>query len=112
MSVFPDRYLNSVLSYWEPSASPSLTGFKTYAAPVTMRGRQEDKNTVFIDGSGREQVAQSVYWTEIDVKLEGYLCLGSSTEADPTTVAGAKEIRAFQKIPSLAATVQLRKAFV
>lgn len=110
--MFPNNLLQQTLTYWSPSANPDQFGFRSFSAPVTLDGRKEEKNVIFIDSDGREQVAESVYWTESDVQVQGYLFLGSSTVSDPTSVSGAKEIRAIQKIPSLRADKFLRKALV
>ena len=108
---FIDSLLTETVTYWSP-ATLNQFGRPSYGTPTTLTGRKEQKNELFIDASGRESLAESVYWLSSDVAVQGYLFLGSSTASDPTQVVGAKEIRAFQKTPSLDGDVFNRKAFV
>jgi hypothetical protein len=98
-----ERNLKQDLVYWAPG-TPDGFGGKTFITPVAILGRWEDRTNLFIDSNGNESRSSSRVYLKQDVVLEGYLFLGTSTASDPLTVAGAKEIRDFRKIPDLAAT--------
>ncbi len=106
-----DRNLKQAVTYWPPSTADAY-GRSTYGPPVKIRGRWEDKVELFIDAQGREDRSEAVVYVSRDVVNGGYLYLGVSTNADPTVVAGAKEIRQTGKSPTLKANSFARKAML
>lgn len=98
-------------TYWSPS-TPDGFGGKTYGTATALTVRWEDKIELFIDKDGREAQSSAQVFVGSDVAVEGYLYLGASSAADPRTVAGSREIRAFEKIPNLKASEFLRRAFL
>jgi len=108
---FIDRLFSQTITYW---GSPSTSGWggKTFDTPITLSGRWEDKQELFIDPMGNEVRSLAVVYVDQDVDLGGYLYLGTSTESDPETVSEAREIRSFAKVPSIDGETYLRKVWL
>lgn len=115
MSDFITRNLRQTATYWGNPA-PDGWGGKTFDAPVEILCRWEDKVEKVIGANGEEIVSRSVVFLAQDVDEGGFLYLGSvsgdSTDDSPEEVAGAYEIKAFRKIPSIRATKWERKAWL
>jgi len=103
--------LNQTITYWAPSSYDKF-GVGTYDDPVTVIGRWEDKQELFIDVNGKEVRSSSIVYLEDDVETGGYLYLGESTETTPIDETGAREIRGYAKTPSLDAVYFLRKIWL
>ncbi len=97
------------LVYWGTPVHGGLGG-DTFATPVEIKGRWEDAQKKFTDSNGNEIVSSSVVYLGQDVDIGGWLFrgkltdIGSADEDSPGDVSGAKEIKAFSKIPNLGAT--------
>jgi hypothetical protein len=102
--------LHQDLTYWTVSAD----GFGGYSfgVPKTLKGRWEDKSELFTSGYGKEMVSKAIVYLDTDVTLDGYLMLGTTTVADPTTLPGAYQVAAFRKVPNLGAVRFERKAYL
>ncbi len=88
------------ITYWAPSLANEL-GRVTFIAPVSLFAKWEDINVLFIDIFGDEVTSSArIFLWNTDVEPHGYLLRGVSVVADPLTVAGTREIRAFKKIES------------
>jgi hypothetical protein len=98
-------------TYWG-APMPNGTGGYTYAAPITMQVRWEERQEQFSNEQGEILVSQAVVFVPQDVVVGGYLYLGTSTAPDPTSVDGAYEIRRMIKIPDLRNAVAERRAFL
>lgn len=100
-----------VATYW---GAPTLAGYGvyTFAAPVQVNCRWEDKNEEFINDQGNDEMSQAVVYLDTDVAPGGYLFLGTSAVADPTTVDGAHKIKRFTKIPDVRAVNYQLKAWL
>ena len=105
------RNLKQNITYWSPGV-PDGYGGKTWGTPTTIKGRWEDRTEFIIDSQGRQIASLAVVFLVSDVELEGYLYNGTSTESDPTTVSGAREIRSFSKIPTLRFNAYERRAYL
>lgn len=103
--------LNQTVTYWAQTGLDTY-GKGTFASPVTRACRWEDKAELILDKYGEEVVSQSRVFFGQDIALEGYLYLGTSAGADPTVVAGAKEIRQRKMTPDLRNLQQLYVAFL
>jgi len=108
--MFTSTY-NTTATYWTPGEYDGYGG-RVFGTPVSVRVRWEDKVELVKDNKGEEFNARANVFVEIDVEVGGYLFHGVSPAADPTTVEGAFEIGAFEKIPSLNALEFVRKAFI
>lgn len=115
MTDFVDRNMNQTAVYW---TLVSVDGFgkQTFAAPVELSVRWEQKQELFIDAEGNEKISQAVVATAVDVTLEGYLFLGElvdlDSSQDPLTQSGAYQIKGFSKIPSVKGTSFRRRAWL
>ena len=103
--------LNQTITYWSP-ATINKYGDLAFDTPVTINGRWENSVQLVADSKGREFTSRAKVYLFSDVENEGYLFLGTSSAADPTTVEGAYLIRFFSKIPDIDVTDFERKAFV
>jgi hypothetical protein len=100
--------LKQTITYWAPTGETQFGG-KTFAAPVAIKGRWEDKLENIVDSFGREYVTKSRVYTSQALELTGYIYLGTSVAADPRGVEGAAEVRTVTSVPSISA---LRKLYV
>jgi hypothetical protein len=111
-----DFGLNQYAVYWG-SPVPNGRGGFTFAAPVEIECRWEQKTELFISFEGHEERSQAVVWLDQDVDVNGYLWLGRLTALDSSAVtpddqSGALRIRDFKKVPSISADEYLRKAWL
>ena len=99
---------------WTQSKADAF-GRLGYAAPVQIRVRWEDSQKEFIGANGTKQISQAVVYVLQDVKPGDMIKLGTlttSTNANPQKELGAKEIKAFDKLPTLRATQNLRTCYL
>lgn len=106
-----DTALNQTVTYWGPSGS-DVYGGTTFTAPSTRLARWEDKSEIIRNKAGAEYVTKSRVFMKNDFDLNGYLFLGSSSEADPRTVIGAYEIQQRAMTPDLKALKNLFTAYL
>lgn len=98
-------------TYWAPSTPNGFGGF-TYATPVQIDVRWENKQEEVTKENGETIVSMATVFVDQDLDSHGYLYLGTSAEADPTTVAGAFQIQTIIKIPDLRNLVSERRAIL
>lgn len=101
--------------YWEPTGQLSKNNDPIYADPVQMTCRWVEVNELFLDSNGKEQVSNAKVYTELDVKLDGYLMLGTLDDLvtnNPLDNTGIHKIRKFTKLPNLRVTEYLRTAML
>ena len=98
-------------TYWGSPVSNGLGGF-TYAAPVALKVRWEERQEEIITHGGEVKTSRAIVWVKQDLDTEGFLYLGTSTASDPATVHGAFKIQEFRKIPSIRGTSFERRAFL
>lgn len=100
------------ITYWAP-AGDNRYGDDTFAAPVKLRGRWEDRQEQVYLASGEESVSKAIVFISAEVDEEGYIAIGDHTaQADPTAVAGAQQIRATASIPSMRSNEIERRAIL
>lgn len=111
------KNLKQKVVFWG-SPTPNGFGGHTFAAPVEINGRWEDRNDLYVDSAGKQQVSMSVVYVDTDLVLNGYLYLGELTEIgsgdedNPEGFAEAFRINAYKKTPNLKATAFERKAWL
>ena len=105
------KNLKQTITYWGNPVSDGWGG-STFDSPVTITGRWEDKQELFRDAEGQEVLSHALVFLSQDVEIKEYLYLGTSAEANPKNVSGAREIRSFRKIPNLKATAFMRKVWL
>ncbi len=101
---FLDRHLRQDATYWKSTGADS-SGDPSFAAPKAVKVRWEDRTAVFTNAAGEAAQAASVVFVKEDMSTKDFLFLGTSTTADPTAVAGSREIQGFSKIPHLVSLI-------
>lgn len=99
-------------TYW---GTPVQSGFGgiSFAAPIVIACRWEDKTEVFTDTSGVQRSSQAVVWTFDRLEDGGYLIQGDHrTVSDPTSLDDALEIKRSDEIPDLRGLNYERKAYL
>lgn len=92
-------------------------GNSTFAEPVEIQVRWEEKHELLTDEEGKQFVSRAEIILPIDIKRLDYLYLGTlveiSSESDPKQVEGAHEVKTFTKVPMIkSTTVFVRKAYL
>jgi len=113
------RVLKQTATYWAPTGVDKL-GLPTYALPITISVRWDDLVEQFMPTTEGEQdeiqFSRAKVMCSQDVAVKGLLHLGVLSNTDdpdePRTIAGAYEIRAFEKIPNFKATEFVRTAIL
>ena len=98
-------------TYWAVSGVDNF-GDPSFASPVGIKCKWEDRTELFIDPDGREQRSRSVVYVDTDVVIGGYLFLGTSTGTDPLAVTGAFIVKDFKKVSNFEATVHERRVML
>lgn len=101
-----------IATYW---GTPSQGGFGdvTFAPPVVIKCRWEDRTEEFTDGSGVERTSRAIVWTYKRLEDGGYLAQGDySSTGDPTALYEAMEIKRSDEIPDLRGMHYERKAYL
>lgn len=103
--------LRESITYWAPSGVDNF-GDPSFATPVTLKAKWEDRTELFVSNEGREERSRSVVYVDTDVLFGGYLLRGVSTTADPLTVTNAFLIKDFRKISNFETTVHERRVML
>ncbi len=110
MSWITRRYKQTA-TYWAVTGVDN-SGDPTFAAPVEIKVRWEQRAVVFTTPIGEEKSSTDVVFVKQDMVEGDFLFLGTSAAADPTTVAAAKEIQGWSKIPHLVESEFERRALL
>lgn len=103
---------NDSATHWQRTGV-STSGDPTFAAPVAIKVRWEERHAVYTNALGEEAAADAVVFLGKDVAEGDYLFLGTSTVADPLNVAGSRKVQGFAKFPRLLNSDDYeRKAFL
>ena len=105
------RILKQTATYWAKTGTDGY-GKATFTSPAALLVRWTDKQEIIRNAQGNEAVSNAQVIVGQDVTIGGYLYLGTNAGADPTVVSGAREIRAFDKIPDKKAIYFFRKAYL
>jgi len=104
--------------YWGTPTPDGYGGF-TFADPIEVKCRWDDKTQMVVDFKGKEVVSKAQLIVLDDLDLQGLLYLGSlddldsTEETDPSTVEGAYEIIRIEKNPEFASTTDfIRQVFL
>jgi len=98
--------LNETITHW--AVTDNGLGGMSYALPVQLRGRWEDKNELFRNVAGEEAVSDAIVYLSQDAAIGDWIFRGASVDATPPS--GAREIRQFFKSPDLRRLSSIRKA--
>lgn len=106
------RNLREDVTHWPISGSDGYGGF-TFATPIKLKGRWEEKAVLFLSANNEEQVSEAVVYIDADVVAGDYLGRGDLTAtADPTTIDGPYRIRQRMKVTDLRNLTAIRTAFL
>tara|TARA_R110000868_G_scaffold33755_8_gene122250 strand:- start:4250 stop:4594 length:345 start_codon:yes stop_codon:yes gene_type:complete len=100
------RKFSQTLTHWVSSAV-DFKGQKTFAAPVTLLGRWEDRSIAFNfrntqgNDAGEELMSDAIVYLNTPVALQDFIYLGLSAEGNPATVVGAFWVKRVDKSTSL-----------
>lgn len=103
--------------YWGTPTASGRGGY-TYADPEERTVRWEDKQELFTNAQGQQELSRAVIYDGAnDYDVGGYLYLGEeddldSSHDDPETISGAYRIKAVAKTPNVGATEFLRKIWL
>lgn len=103
--------LRETVTYWAPSGVDN-TGDPSFASPVSVKAKWEERTELFIDDAGRETRSKSVVFVDTDLVKGGYLFRGTSTSTTPLTVDNAFMIKDCRKISDFENTVHERRAML
>jgi hypothetical protein len=111
-----DDKLNQTAVYW---GSPTQGQWgTTFADPVEIACRWQVVRKQYLDANtGQIRTSRAVIYSNVDLDLGGYLWLGELAELpsgqnSPLDLAGAYEIKGYEKHPSLDGLEFLRKAML
>lgn len=106
------RHLLQTATHWALTGRGEFSGF-TYATPVTLSCRWEDKQELFRSAQGEELTSKAIVYVATDVIEGDYLIEGDYTDvSDPATLSEAFRVMGFSKIPDLRNIQMVRKAFL
>ena len=104
--------------YWSPAAPDGFNRI-SFAAPVEIKVRWEQKKELFIDSTGKEVQSNAKVFVDRVLEEQGYLFLGlladldsAAVTTDPQTIDEAWIIRNYAEIPSVDNTDTLRRCFL
>lgn len=106
--------LNQTATYWAPGAMSTGFGGVTFAAPVLVACRWQNKHQLMRRPDGEEFSSNAVIYPEVELREKGYLALGSFLMTlDPRTLTDvAFEIRQADTSPSVAGDTQMNRVYV
>ena len=104
------RNYKDEVTHW--AVTPGDFGSFTFAAPVTVKGRWEEKSVLFRTPEGEEEVSKSIVFITCDVDVDDYLFLGESVVADPTSISDTHQVRQFMKTPDIRSVEYERRAIL
>ena len=113
---FLDGAYNQVAVYWGHITREGYGNVDTSDPAVEIYVRWEERTELFINALGEEEKSQAVVFVQQDVEVGEYLYLGTldelDSEPDPTSTQKAFEIRGFKKVPSVDASIFVRKVWL
>lgn len=112
MSEFLNRR-TEIATLWRVTGNDGF-GDQLYAAPVTVRVRWEERQVVFTNSAGQDEMASAIAWMPYDVFEGEVIALGSHATSDPWdgSVPTAREIQGFIKVRHLLNPTYERRAFL
>lgn len=111
-----DFELNQIAVYWERGAPDGYGGYD-WEDPVEIDCRWELVHELYQDAFGEQRTSNGKVFLGQDIKPGDFLYLGdyddiTSASGSPASMEQAFEVRRFDKVPDLAGTEFLRRAWV
>lgn len=113
MSLIQDMR-RQVAVFWS-RGSPDPYGRYSFAGPVEIKCRWEDKPEEFMSATGERRVSSAVVYVDRDMKPGDMLKKGpmeSGTPDDPNSLDDALQIQAFANMPDFDAVEFLKTAYL
>lgn len=105
-----ERHMHDEVTHWPIGGSDGFGGF-TFGTAVKFNARWEDKNVLFLNLNGEEEVSNAIAYTPDQIPVGDYLAKGDFVSiADPTTIDGTFRVRASNRSTDLAAMRAINKA--
>jgi len=109
--------LNQKAVYW---GTPVTDGYGklTFATPIEIDVRWEDKMELFLSFNGKEELSQAIIYSETDMEIDSYLYLGLLSElsteekVNPLLEIKAYPVKQFKKSPDISGQVYVRKTWL
>jgi hypothetical protein len=97
---------------WWRVTGPDGFGGDSFATPVLIDARWEDRQETFYGAlDRRELVSKAVVFVDRDMSVGDYLCQeNQSSQSNPAVVSGALKIQRFDKMPDLRSLDAVRRA--
>jgi len=86
-------------TYWTTSVADGFGGY-IYNTPSTILCRWQDDTENYNDADGEEFISSAIVYSLQELEQNGWLYLGTSTEANPQNQSGAYRIRKTKKSPN------------
>lgn len=111
-----DFELNQTAVYWERLGPDGYGGYD-WEDPVEIDVRWEQSSDVYTDAMGETRNCNAKVFLGQDIKVGDYLYLGdlddiTSASGPPASMEEAVSVKRFDKIPDLAGTEFLRRAWL
>ena len=98
-------------TYWSPSGVDGF-GKQTFSAPQQIDVRWQERQELFVNAEGENDVSRAAVYCKQLVEKGGYLFLGSESSMNPESVTEAFRIKALSRSPNITATMELIKAWL
>lgn len=92
MSSLANWSYTAKATLWAFAGRDDKTGKMTYSLPRVIACDYGAENKTAIDSTGKQHLADLVFYTEFEAKRGDYISIGESQAADPFS-AGAREIK-------------------
>lgn len=96
-------------TYWAPATANGYGG-TSFATPVTLLVRWQDKRERLITPEGKEFISNAEVYCDQDLSRNGWLFRGVSTDASPPS--GAYRIEMFNRSQNPSGTIVVQKAIL
>lgn len=102
--------------YWA-GPTPDGLGGMTFAAPIQIPCRWEDRVEVVKDTQGREIITTNVVYVDRVLALDSYVRLGRLSDlptplpVDPRKIEGARKVKRVEALPNLKNSETLRVVY-
>ncbi len=106
------RHMHDDVTHWSVGGSDGFGGF-TFGTPIKFKARWEDKNVLFLNLKGEEEVSNAIAYTPEQIPTGDYLAKGDFVATlDPTTIEGPFRVRASNRSTDLSAMRAINKAIL
>ncbi len=107
-----DRHFRGKLTWWPRTSQDGYGGY-IFGTPVVVPCRWEDKQMLFRNRSGEEEMSQAVAYVDRELEIGDYIMNGDNRHiSNPTLLDDAFEIKQFSAKPDLRYTRTEYKAIV